>query len=46
MVAAPFGLKLPSTVSLAVIAVILTGAVTLSLLRPPDAKKSEPEELR
>ena len=45
MVAAPLGLKIPSTVSLGVIAAILAGAVTLSLLRPPQTKKPETEEL-
>lgn len=41
MVAAPFGFKIPSTVSLGVIALVLAGAVTLSLLRPPETKKTE-----
>ncbi len=44
MVAAPLGLKVPSTVSLCVIAVILIGSVTLSLLRPP--KDSETKSLQ
>jgi tellurite resistance protein TerC len=45
MVAAPLGLKIPSTASLGVICAILAGAVTLSLLRPPQPKKPETEEL-